>query len=197
MKIENLKVVSATYELYLADENGQEEMYEKTTEEAPLVWCQGEGMMLPAFEKAMEGKAVGETFDFVIPFADAYGPYEEEGLMELPKKMFFNGDGEFDEERVFVGNIIPMNTTDGQVIKAQVVEITDEMVTIDLNHPRAGQDLHYVGTVVESREATNDEITGRLNMMSGEGCGCGCCGSDCGGDCGGGHDSGCGCGHCH
>ena len=87
MKIENLKVVSATYELYLADETGKEEMYEKTTEETPLVWCQGEGMMLPAFEKAMEGKAVGETFDFVIPFADAYGPYEEEGLMELPKKM--------------------------------------------------------------------------------------------------------------
>ena len=56
MKIENLKVVSATYELYLADENGQEEMYEKTTEEAPLVWCQGEGMMLPAFEKAMKAK---------------------------------------------------------------------------------------------------------------------------------------------
>jgi FKBP-type peptidyl-prolyl cis-trans isomerase SlyD len=76
-----------------------------------------------------------------------------------------------------------------------VIEIKDNAVTIDLNHPRAGQDLHYVGTVVESREATNDEITGRLNMMSGEGCGC--CGSDCGGDCGGGHDSGCGCGHCH
>ena len=71
-------------------------------------------------------------------------------------------------------------------------------MTIDLNHPRAGQDLHYVGTVVENREATTDEVTGRINMMSSGGCGCGCgsCGGDCGGGCGD-HDSDCGCGHCH
>lgn len=187
MKIENLKVVSATYELYLADENGKKEMYEKTTEETPLVWCQGEGMMLPAFEKAMEGKTIGETFDFVIPFADAYGPYEEEGLMELPKKMFFNGDGEFDEERVFVGNIIPMNTTDGQVIKAQVVEITDETVSIDLNHPYAGMDLHFVGKIIDLRDVTE----GELQAIRHKGCGGHCKGS-CGGNCG----DGCGEGNC-
>ena len=116
MKIENLKVVSATYELYIADENGKEELMERATEQAPLVWCHGEGMMLPAFEAAMNGKEVGDTFDFVLKAADAYGEYLEEGLMELPKTMFFNGDGEFDEERVYVGAIVPMNTVDGQIV---------------------------------------------------------------------------------
>jgi FKBP-type peptidyl-prolyl cis-trans isomerase SlyD len=84
---------------------------------------------------------------------------------------------------------------DGERFNGTVIEIKENAVTIDLNHPRAGQDLHFVGTVVENRVATNEEVTGMLNLLSGEGCGCGC---GCG-DCGGGCDSGdsCGCGHCH
>ncbi len=158
MKIGNQKVVKATYELYIADENGQEQMMEKMTEEAPLVWCQGEKMMLPAFEAQVEGKEAGEAFDFMLRPTEAYGEYDEEAQMELPKNLFFNGDGEFDEERVYPGNIIPMNTVDGQIIQAQVVEVKDESVTIDLNHPYAGEELHFKGTIIEVREATAEEL---------------------------------------
>ena len=63
--------------------------------------------MLPKFEEHMAGLNVGDTFDFVIACADAYGDYDERGVMKLDKKMFFNGDGEFDKEHVFVGNIVP------------------------------------------------------------------------------------------
>ena len=109
--------------------------------------------------------------------------------------MFFNGDGEFDEERVFVGNIIPMNTTDGQVIKAQVVEITDETVSIDLNHPYAGMDLHFVGKIIDIRDVTE----GELQAIRHRGCG-GHCKGNCGGNCGDGCEGSCenGCGDgCH
>ena len=186
MKIENLKVVKATYELYINGENGQEELMEKATEEAPLVWCQGEGMMLPAFEAAMDGKEQGDTFDFVLKAADAYGEYIQEGLMTLPKKMFFNGDGEFDEERVYEGAIVPMNTVDGQVVKAQVCEITDTEVTIDLNHPYAGEDLHFKGTILDIRDVTEGELKAIRHR------GCGKCHGSCG-DCGDEHSCG-GCG---
>lgn len=187
MKIENQKVVKATYELWIADEKGKEEMYEKATEEAPLVWCHGEGMMLPAFESAMAGKEVGDNFDFVLKAAEAYGEYDERGLMELPKKMFFNGDGEFDEERVFVGNVIPMNTTDGQVVKAQVVEVKPETVTIDLNHPYAGEDLHFKGVILDIRDVTPGELEAIRHPH--HGCGkchgkCDECESECGSHCG-------------
>ena len=175
MVVENLKVVSATYELYITDENGKEELMEKATEEAPLTWCHGEGMMLPAFEAAMNGKEVGDSFDFVLAAKDAYGEYIPEGLMDLPKKMFFNGDGEFDEERVYVGAVVPMNTVDGQVVKAQVCEITDEQVTIDLNHPYAGEDLHFQGKIIAVRDVTEGELKAIRNPRHG----CGGCGGGC------------------
>ena len=184
--IENLKVVKATYELYINGEDGKEELMERGTEEAPLVWCHGEGMMLPAFEAAVAGKEVGDTFDFVLAAKDAYGEYIQEGLMDLPKTMFFNGDGEFDEERVYVGAIVPMSTSDGQIVKAQVCEITDDQVTIDLNHPYAGEDLHFKGKILEIRDVTEGELKAIRNP---HGCGkchgnCGDCESDCGSHCG-------------
>ena len=188
MKIENQKVVSATYELYIAGENGEEDLMEKTTEETPLVWCQGEGMMLPAFEAQMAGKEPGDDFDFVIEAKDAYGEYLEEGLMDLPKNMFFNGDGEFDEERVYPGAIVPMNTVDGQIVKAQVCEITDDQVTIDLNHPYAGEDLHFKGVILNIRDVTEGELKAIRNPRRG----CGGCGGHCSQDSCESCDKGCG-----
>jgi FKBP-type peptidyl-prolyl cis-trans isomerase SlyD len=188
--IENQKVVSATYELYIADENGKEELMEQATEQTPLTWCQGEGMMLPAFEAAMAGKETGDSFDFVLAAKDAYGEYLPEGLMDLPKNMFFNGDGEFDEERVYVGAIVPMNTTDGQIVKAQVCEVTDSQVTIDLNHPYAGEDLHFKGKILSIRDVTEGELKAIRNPHH-----CGKCHGQCNdcekGDCNGEHCSDC------
>lgn len=186
MVVKDQKVVKATYALYINGEDGKEELMEQATEETPLVWCQGEGMMLPAFEAQMAGKGEGDSFDFVLKAADAYGEYIQEGLMDLPKKMFFNGDGEFDEERVYVGAIVPMNTVDGQIVKAQVCEITDDQVTIDLNHPYAGEDLHFTGKILEIRDVTEGELKAIRNPH-----GCGKCHGQCNdcekGDCNGKH----------
>ena len=176
MKIENQKVVKATYDLYIKNEEGKEELMERATEETPLVWCQGENMMLPAFEAAMAGKEAGDHFDFVLQAAEAYGEYFPEGLQELPKTMFFNGDGDFDEERVYVGAVVPMNTVDGQIVKAQVCEVTDDKVTIDLNHPYAGEDLHFTGKILDIRDVTEGELKALHHR------GCGKCHSHCGQD---------------
>lgn len=190
MKVEKQKVVTLQYDLYVDGENGQEELMEKATAEAPLVYCHGEGMMLPAFEQNMEGLQEGESFDFRIPCQEAYGEYDDEGVLTLDKKIFFNGDSEFDSERVYVGAIVPMNTADGQVINAQIAEITKENVTIDLNHPLAGENLHFVGKVLNLRDVTEGELKALHHR------GCGGCGGHCnGGDCGGNCQEG-GCGNC-
>ena len=192
MKVENQKVVTLQYDLYVDGENGNEELMEKATADAPLVYCHGEGMMLPAFELAMAGLEDGESFDFRIPCAEAYGEYDTDGVLELDKKMFYNGDGEFDSERVYVGAVVPMNTADGQIINAQIAEIAQDKVTIDLNHPLAGENLHFVGKVLNIREVTEGELKALHHRGCG-GCGGHCNGGDCGGDC---QEGGCG-GNCH
>jgi FKBP-type peptidyl-prolyl cis-trans isomerase SlyD len=192
MKVENQKVVTLQYDLFVDGENGKEELMEKATADAPLVYCHGEGMMLPAFEQAMAGLAEGEDFDFRIPCEEAYGEYDTDGVLELDKKMFYNGDGEFDSERVYVGAIVPMNTADGQIINAQIAEITQDKVTIDLNHPLAGENLHFVGKVLNIREVTEGELKALHHRGCG-GCGGHCNGGDCGGDC---QEGGCCC-NCH
>ena len=101
--------------------------------------------------------------------------------------------GEFDDERVYEGNVIPMHTAEGQIVHAYVVEVTDKTVTIDLNHPLAGEYLHFVGKVLEVRDATAEELDqirhpkhcchgggkckGEGRKAKGECCGEGGCGS--------------------
>lgn len=191
MKIENEKVVSLMYKMYVKDENGQEELWEETPANHPLTYCHGEGMMLQKFEDALVGLEEGAEFDFCIAQQDAYGEYDESGVLTLDKKLFYNGDGEFDDERVVEGNIIPMNTQDGQIVNAQVVEITDDKVTIDLNHPLAGEDLHFIGKIVSIRQADAKELEAIRNPHK-----CGHCHGNCGGGCGNGDNEENGCGGC-
>ncbi|MDY4514682.1 MAG: FKBP-type peptidyl-prolyl cis-trans isomerase [Paludibacteraceae bacterium] len=187
MIVENEKVVTATYEMFVDGENGQEELMERATTDHPLVYCHGLGMMLPKFEEALAGKSKGDRFDFRIDHTDAYGEYDEEGVLDLDKKMFFNGDGEFDSERVYVGAIVPMNTVDGQIVNAQILEISAEKVTIDLNHPLAGENLHFVGEIIDLRDVTPAELDALRHPHKCGGChgscnnSCGDCGNGCGG----------------
>ena len=171
--IEDNKVVTIQYELYVSDANdgnGQEELFECATAEHPLIYCHGQGMMLPAFEAQMTGLQKGDHFDFRIAYTDAYGEYDADGVRTLDKTLFYNGDGEFDSERVYVGNIVPMNTVDGEIVKAQVVEVNDTNVVIDLNHPLAGENMHFVGTVLDLRDVT----AGELKALHHKGCCRGC-----------------------
>ena len=178
------KYITVAYKLYV-EENGKQELVEEATAEHPFQFISGLGTALERFENEITPLNEGDQFDFIIPCAEAYGEYMPEGVRTVSKDMF-KIDGVFDDEHIFTGSIIPYAT---------VGEITDTTVTVDLNHPHAGKDLKFMGQVVTSRPATNEEIQSTLNMLSGEGCGCGCCGGDCGSDCGDGCSEGCG--HCH
>lgn len=205
MKITANKSVSAEYELYVDGENeGELELMEKASSEQPLNFIYGVGMMLPKFEENLFGLAAGDKFDFTIAVEDAYGPYEDENVIDLDRGIF-EIDGQLDTNMVFEGNVVPLMDNEGHRINAQVVSISDSHVKVDLNHPLAGETLHFKGSVLEVREATEKELNA---LMGGGGCGCGSggCGSDsCGSDGCGDHghshgDEGCGCGSgcgCH
>jgi len=190
MKITANKVVNAEYELYVDGENGELELMERATPEQPLNFIYGVGMMLPKFEENIEGFEAGESFEFTISNEEAYGPYDDDAVVDLERSVF-EIDGKLDEEMVFEGNVVPLMDNEGNRIQAQVVTINDTHVTVDLNHPLAGETLHFKGKVLEVRDATEDE----LKAIFGGGCNCGSDGCGCGDDneeCGCGNDS-CGC----
>lgn len=179
------KYVTVAYELYTDNDKGIHELVEKAPIEHPFQFISGLGIALDSFESKILVLAEGETFDFVLKVDEAYGPYEQERVIELPKETFAI-NGRFDKDMVYPGAVLPLVNADGMRFQGLVLELKDNTVIIDLNHPLAGKDLHFKGQVVTMRDATNEEIQALINH---EGC-------NCGGDCEGGCEGGCG-GHHH
>jgi FKBP-type peptidyl-prolyl cis-trans isomerase SlyD len=152
MKIEPQHVVSLTYNLYV-DQDGTENLVEKTTEEQPLTFLFGAGQMLPRFEENLSTLSTGDAFDFRLPAADAYGEYDEEAVTNLPKEMF---DGQDMPE---IGSILPLQDNQGNRFQGQVVSVVEDAVIVDLNHPMAGQELHFTGNILNVRPATPEELS--------------------------------------
>ena len=191
------KYIAVDYKLYTA-ENGESELVEETTKKRPFQFISGFGITLEAFEKNISELAKGDTFDFTLTKEEAYGDFEQERVLDLEREMFCI-NGHFDHEHIFKDAIVPLQNEDGNRFYGRVMSVDENKVKMDLNHPLAGKSLNFKGTILENREATNSEIQGMINRLSGEGCGCGCgdCEGGCGGECGEHHDHDCGCGHCH
>ena len=194
MKIAQNTVVEFCYELEV---DGQ--IVDKTTKERPLDYIHGTGSLLPKLEAHIEGMEPGATFDITLSPADGYGEIDPDRIIDLPKSAF-EVNGEIREDLLVPGNTIPMMNSMGGVIPGVVVEVTENLVKMDLNHQMAGKTLHFTGEVLTVREATEKELTEGLHGEFVHTCGCGGChGHD--GDCGGceggcgdhGDDCGCGC----
>jgi FKBP-type peptidyl-prolyl cis-trans isomerase SlyD len=152
MDIKPNSVVALTYDLY-TKENGEEVFVEQANEENPLVFLYGTGMMLPKFEENLFGLTAGDKYDFHLVAVDAYGDKDENAVTELPLDMF----GEM--EKPAIDTILPLQDNNGNQFRARVTNVSDTGVIVDLNHPMAGQDLHFKGKIIEVREATKDELS--------------------------------------
>ncbi len=195
MKISDNKYITLSYDLNVG-EGDEKELMERATAENPMEFIFGANMMLDSFEKHLIGLEQGSEFSFSLVPDEAYGDYDEEQVIELPKNIF-EIEGKIDDEVLFEGNSIPMMDSSGNRLMGSVVSINDDVVVMDFNHPLAGENMHFSGTVLGVREASAEEIAA---LFSGGGCGCGSggCGSGgCGsenGSCGSGSENGGGCG---
>lgn len=174
------KYITVAYKLYTI-EDGERELSEEAPAAHPFQFISDMGMTLDYFEEQIKNLNKGETFNFTIPAEEAYGPYDEDHVIDLPKQLFLI-DGEFDEERVVEGAILPLQLGNGQIVNGSVAEVKEDVVVMDMNHPFAGCDLNFVGQIIESRPATQEEKDEATRMMSGS-CGCGGCGGNCGSGC--------------
>ena len=159
MNIDNKKVVSVTYTLFTPHKITDEEtMVEKADKDNPLTWLFGTGSMIDDFEKNLKGKKAGDTFDFRIKAENAYGMQDPSYIVSVPLDAFRNKEGAIDSEMVKVGNTLPMTDNHGNHLQGKIIEVSLTDVKMDFNHPMAGKDLHFIGEVIEVRDASAEEI---------------------------------------
>ena len=174
------KFVAYSYKLFNDADNS---ILFETPKDAPDTMIFGMSPeVVPGLIAAIDGLSAGDKFEAVLPAQAAFGERNPEYEMTLDKEIF-NRDGKLAEE-VTVGAILPMMTAEGFRVQGKVLEIGDDKIKMDFNHPFAGLTVRYEGIIDEVRDATPDELKPQ------GGCG-GCCGGggcsekDCsGGDCG-------------
>jgi len=157
MKIAEDKAVAVNYHLTASKDNGPEELVEQTTADRPFVFLYGFGQLLPDFEANLSGKSKGDKFDFRISADKGYGIIEKDYVVKVNREAFIV-EGKFDDSRVKLGADITMHDQEGNQLIGKVIEIAESHVTMDFNHPLAGFDLHFVGEVLEVRDATPEEL---------------------------------------
>ena len=119
------------------------EMFDTSEGSDPLAFTVGAGQVIPGFDMALPGMQVGETKNIVIPADNAYGQRQEELVQTIDRGQFqLNG---VEPE---IGMAIEMHTPQGS-IPLVITELTDNTVTLDANHPLAGEQLHFALTLVE------------------------------------------------
>lgn len=111
------------------------EGYEQFTDRAPLDIELGKGMLIPGFEKALQGMSEGETKTVTITSEDAYGPIREDYYQEVERQ--------FVPEGVKEGDMLQTENEQKQVMQVTVKEVKDNTVILDANHPLAGKDLTF------------------------------------------------------
>jgi FKBP-type peptidyl-prolyl cis-trans isomerase SlyD len=180
MVVSQNKVVSLSYELRVNSKNG--DVIESVDRNAPLTFLFGTGSLLPKFEDYLAGLKVGDSFDFNLQSGDAYGEFDENSIIKVPLQAF-QIDGKVDYELVKIGNKIPMQDSDGHRLTGLVKSVDTDSVTMDFNHPLAGNHLFFKGEITDVRQATDEELT-HGHAHSESSCeGCESCGGSHGGCC--------------
>ncbi len=112
-------------------------VFDTSREREPLEFTVGEGQVIPGFEEAVRGMETGESKNVTIGSDQAYGDRRQDMILDVPKDKFP------DEIPADVGQHLMLRHPEGQEFPAYIVEVKDEIITLDANHPLAGEDLNF------------------------------------------------------
>jgi len=147
MQIEKNKIVMIDYKL--TDKNG--ELIDTSEGREPLAYLHGNGGLIPGLEEELEGKSINDSFTVSIPPEKAYGMRDDSLLQTIPRQQFENND------QLQIGMQFQAQYEHG-VQLLTITKIEGDNVTVDGNHPLAGEILNFDVTVKEVRDATADEL---------------------------------------
>ncbi|HSM27571.1 MAG TPA: peptidylprolyl isomerase [Thioalkalivibrio sp.] len=148
MQISTNSVVLIDYTLT----NDQGDVIDTSSGREPLAYLQGHQNIISGLESALEGKSAGDRVQVSIAPADGYGERDESLSQAVPRQMFEDAD------QVIVGMQFHTMTEQGHQQVVTVTAVDAENVTVDANHPLAGETLNFDVTVVEVREALPEEL---------------------------------------
>lgn len=139
----------------------------------PFEYLHGNGNIIPGLEAALEGKAAGSRFTVTVAPKDAYGEYDEQLLVHVPRE-------QFDSDAPIEAGMKFQAATRGGPMIVTIKEVGSDIVTVDGNHELAGKTLLFDGEIVAVRDATAEELTPRIYRCGGASCdSCAGCGTSC------------------
>jgi FKBP-type peptidyl-prolyl cis-trans isomerase SlyD len=141
--------VFAEVDYVLSGEDGEVLDDSSAEDGEPLRYVHGYGMLVPGLEKRLAGLAAGDTLDIVVPPEEAYGLHDDDLVYAIDRS---------EAPTASEGDEVVLEDEDGDEAVAHVVEVGDEEIVVDGNHPLAGLTLRYRVNVREVREATPDEL---------------------------------------
>ncbi|HXF60944.1 MAG TPA: peptidylprolyl isomerase, partial [Caldilineaceae bacterium] len=140
-----------------------DDLVESTEEDGPIAFLQGYEEIIPGLEQAIYGMEVGQEKDVVIEPEDGYGEYDPEAVEEVPLDIFP------EELDLSLGMPVELYDEDAdETVDGYIAEIRTDKVLVDLNHPLAGETLHFHVKVVGVRPATEEELAHGHAHVDGE-----------------------------
>jgi len=158
MKIQKDCLVELDYVLY--DSEG--EVVETSEQEDKLSYLHGHSEIPEPLERSLEGAEEGDKFKVTLAEEEAYGPYNPDGLVTVPRSQF-PPDAEIVPGDWIEVQIVEEDAAEGEgeELEMRVVEISPDSIVLDANHPLAGQEVTFDVAVVSVREASQEEIAQR------------------------------------
>jgi FKBP-type peptidyl-prolyl cis-trans isomerase SlyD len=147
VKIAQEKVVSIHYTL----KNAEGSVLDSSSGSDPLAYLHGAGNIIPGLESALEGKEAGEKLAVTVEPGQGYGDRDERLVQDVPRAAFK------DVQELAPGMQFQAQGPQGTRLVV-VTQVAEETVTVDANHPLAGQTLHFEVEVAEVRDATAEEL---------------------------------------
>jgi FKBP-type peptidyl-prolyl cis-trans isomerase SlyD len=148
MRIGDKKVVRLDYTL----RNGAGEVLDTSEGSEPLTYLHGANQIVPGLEKELTGLGAGDAKDVVVAPEEGYGMPDPEGIFGVPRNAFPP------EAQLAVGESFIGEDDEGQAVPVRVIELRDDVVMVDANHPLAGETLYFHVDVREVRDASEEEL---------------------------------------
>jgi FKBP-type peptidyl-prolyl cis-trans isomerase SlyD len=148
MRIEDKKVVRIDYTL----RNDAGDVLDTSEGAEPLTYLHGAQQIVPGLERELAGLTAGDKKDVVVAAEDAYGTHDPQGIFGVPRTAF-PPDAQLAVGESFIGE-----DDEGEAVPVRVIELRDDVVVVDANHPLAGERLHFHVEIREVRDASAEEL---------------------------------------